>query len=52
MLESILTLRPPRILGAPLIPINVSDQFQEIEQYAKDPKTYPADYLLIPFGIQ
>ena len=31
ILEIVLTLRPPRILGAPYIPVNVFDEFCEIQ---------------------
>ena len=50
MLESVLKLWPPRILGAPLIPMNVSDEFQEIQQSAKDPKAYPPIIYLFLLG--
>ena len=50
MLDSVLTLWPPRILGAPLVAINVMDGFRKFSWYAKDPKKVSPIIYFFLFG--
>ena len=50
MLESVLTLWPHRILGAPLIPINVSGWISCNSAICKRSQNISPDYLFFPFG--